>query len=86
MLSLSQKLIVLVLFQNTTLKQSKVTADGNNWHLIELGPFDLQNESELEFVFKDIDNPCWKKGMMWDFIELRLVTPGKPLSIDNKEI
>jgi len=58
------------------LKNSKVIKDGGNWHLIELGPFDLSQETELNFEFKDIENGSWKSGMQWDFIELRLVAPG----------
>ncbi len=44
--------------------------------MIELGPFDLSQETELNFEFKDIENGSWKSGMQWDFIELRLVAPG----------
>ena len=59
-------------FQNQSLKNGCVTNDGGNWQLIEIGPFQLQNDSDLEFQFVDTVNPCWKSGMKWDYIELRL--------------
>jgi hypothetical protein len=62
-------------FQNQLLVRGRVIPDSGNWHLIELGPFDIQCESDLEFQFKDIDNPHWKKGMQYDFVELRLIAP-----------
>ena len=64
-------------FQNQLLVRGRVIPDSSNWHLIELGPFDIQCDSDLEFEFKDIDNPHWKKGMQWDFVELRLIAPSK---------
>jgi hypothetical protein len=69
------KLIANGTFQNQQLVRGRVIPDSGNWHLIELGPFDIQCESDLEFQFKDIDNPHWKKGMQYDFVELRLIAP-----------
>ena len=64
-------------FDNNFLTNSQVIPDGAKWHLIEFEPFDLAEEMELEFEFKDVDNESWKKGMQFHFIELRLLESGK---------
>ena len=66
-------------FDNNFLTNSLVIPDGEKWHWIEFEPFDLVEEMELEFEFKDVDNESCKKGMQFNFIELRLLASGKSI-------
>ena len=44
-----------------------------NWFFVEFRPIEISKETNLHFVWKDIDNPWWKGGMRWDFIEVKSV-------------
>lgn len=64
-------------FQSSSLKNGQVIRDGGSWHLIQMGPFDLHNDADLEFQFTDITNPGWKRGMKWDYVELAMIPQGE---------
>ena len=63
-------------FQNSVLKSGQISKDAGGWHIIDIGPFDLQNDADLEFQFVDVTNPGWKRGMKWDYVELRMIPQG----------
>ena len=48
------------------------TTSSDSWAWIHLAPFDIaaDEESTVRFEFRDFDNPWWKSGMQWDFIQL----------------
>ena len=48
------------------------TTSSDSWAWIHLAPFDIaaDEESTVRFEFRDFDNPWWKSGMQWDFIQI----------------
>ena len=68
--------IALGTFQNSDLQCGQVSKDADGWHIIEIGPFDLQSAADLEFQFVDTANPSWKAGMKWDYVELKKIPQG----------
>ena len=52
----------------------KKMSPGSSWFFLRLEPFTLEATAapvDLCFEFRDSDNPWWKSGVMWDFIQLR---------------
>ena len=64
-------------FNNFILKgQANVISISSNsnpkWFKIELKPFEICEESaDLSFEWRDVDNPWWKQGMSWDYVEIK---------------
>jgi hypothetical protein len=56
---------------DSLLQHGRLLADGNHWFILMLEPFQINSTTELEFSFQDVDNKGIKKGMKWDYIELR---------------
>ena len=47
------------------------TTSRDSWAWIHLAPFEVtEYEATIRFEFRDVDNPWWKSGMEWDFIQL----------------
>jgi len=47
------------------------TTSSDSWAWIHLAPFEVaEDEATVRFEFRDFDNPWWKSGMQWDFIQL----------------
>jgi hypothetical protein len=53
---------------------AKITFDStrsDSWAWLHLAPFDIEDETaDVRFLFRDVDNPWWKSGMEWDFVQL----------------
>lgn len=61
-------------FQNGLLQGNAiVTENGNNWRLITFKKFRIEKPTNLAFIWKDIENPWWKNGMYWDYVEIKEV-------------
>jgi len=60
-------------FDNTLLQGGKIWPDfsAKHWFFLDFNPLLILHESDLKFEFRDIDNPLWKTGMKWDFVELK---------------
>ena len=43
------------------------------WFSLKFGPITVKNECDVYFAFKDIINTWWKRGMSWDYVEIRPV-------------
>ena len=43
------------------------------WFFIKFKPFTILQDTNLAFEWKDIDNPYWKRGMCWDYIQIEKV-------------
>ena len=47
------------------------TTRSGSWAWIHLAPFDIAEDgATVRFEFRDFDNPWWKSGMQWDFIQI----------------
>ena len=47
------------------------TTSSDSWAWIHLAPFEVaEDEATVRFEFRDFDNPMWKSGMEWDFIQI----------------
>ena len=46
---------------------------GEEWFFIKFKPFTILQDTNLAFEWKDIDNPYWKRGMCWDYIQIEKV-------------
>ena len=59
-------------FENGLLRgKANVSRSGEDWHLIKFKPFTITKQTNLAFVWKDVDNPWWKDDMYWDYVEIR---------------
>ena len=47
--------------------------NGGRWFRLCLPQFRCPESGSVRFRFRDVDNPYWKHGMYWDFIEMRRV-------------
>lgn len=41
------------------------------WFTLSLDHFEVRQACQVIFEFSDVQNPWWKKGMEWDFIQLK---------------
>ena len=46
------------------------TTSSDSWAWIHLAPFEVDVDTAVRFEFRDFDNPWWKSGMQWDFIQI----------------
>ena len=61
-------------FENGLLQgHAKVTKSGTYWHLITFKPFIIMKQTDLAFIWKDIENLGWKQDMSWDYVQIEEV-------------
>ena len=65
------------------LQPGKIVSDGSNWFILEMDSFNLTSPAELEFSFRDVENTGNKKGMRWDYIELKKMNPAAARPVNN---
>ncbi len=65
------------------LAQAKAIFDrDSDWFFLRLRSFRLDDAlSDIEVELVDTSNPNWKHGVIWDFVELRLLAPRRSCSI-----
>ena len=67
----------------SNLQPGKIVSDGSNWFILEMDSFNLTSPAELEFSFRDVENTGNKKGMRWDYIELKKMNPAAARPVNN---
>ena len=49
------------------------TKNGTYWQLITFKPFIIMKQTDLAFIWKDIENLGWKQDMYWDYVQIEEV-------------
>ena len=61
-------------FENRLLQGNAFfTKSGKYWNLITMKNVIVEKQTNLAFVWKDIDNPWWKHDMYWDYVQIKEV-------------